>query len=369
MRAILLAASAAVLVLGNPAIAQGNGHGGGGGGGGGGPGGGGPGKGKEAKGGPGQGGGDKRGGGEKRGGPDRAPDRGGPDRGKAPKSVEAPGGGNRGHISRGNDKAVERGGERGAPMRREVAGNGGGNAKAERGPDRDVMRGPAGKAQAGRDNWREGAPLYADRTWDGNRYRYDNRAYLVPTSSWCPPGLAKKGNGCLPPGQARKLDRYDGWANWYPVRYRDDGYDWRYNDGYMYRTDNGGLISALIPLIGGALFGGQVWPQQYSGYEAPGYYDRFYGYGDGYDYRVAQNAIFAVDPRSGQIDGIAGLLTGDRWGVGQRMPAGYDVYNVPPSYRDQYMDRDDAMYRYSDGYVYEVDPTTQLVRAVMELLV
>ncbi len=348
MRAILLAASAAVFVLGAPAFAQGNGNGGGG-----------PGKGKEAKAGPAKGGGDKR---------------GGPDRGNGPKAAEAPGGGNRGQISRGNDKAVDRGGDRGASGKREIVSNGG-NAKAERGPDRRPDNGnfdramPAGKAKTGRDSWREGARLYADRSWDGNRYRYDDRAYLMPTSSWCPPGLAKKGNGCMPPGQARKLDRYDGWSNWYPVRYRDDGYDWRYGDGYMYRVGSGGLVSALVPLVGGALFGGQVWPQQYSGYDAPGYYDRFYGYRDGYDYRVAQNAIFAVDPRSGQIDGIAGLLTGDSWSVGQRMPVGYDVYNVPPNYRDRYSDRDDAMYRYSDGYVYEVDPTTQLVRAVMELLV
>lgn len=51
------------------------------------------------------------------------------------------------------------------------------------------------------------------------------------------------------------------------------------------------------------------------------------------------------------------------------MPLGYDIYNVPPAYRDRYVDGPDAMYRYSDGYVYEVDPTTQLVRAVIELLV
>lgn len=227
------------------------------------------------------------------------------------------------------------------------------------------FRQSSGKQQAARD----GTRLLVDRTWDGKRYRYDERAYLVPTASWCPPGLARKNNGCQPPGQARKLDRYDGWSNWYPVRYRGDGYDWRYNDGYMYRTGSGGLVSALIPLIGGALSGGQMWPQQYTGYEAPAYYDRFYGYDDGYDYRIAQNAIFAVDPRSGQIDGIAGLLTGDRWNVGQRMPAGYDVYNVPPSYRDRYLDRPDAAYRYSDGYVYEVDPATRLIRTAIELLV
>lgn len=33
-----------------------------------------------------------------------------------------------------------------------------------------------------------------------------NRYYRTPVSlDRCPPGLAKKGNGCLPPGQAKKL--------------------------------------------------------------------------------------------------------------------------------------------------------------------
>lgn len=364
MRMILLLAGAASLALGPPALAQGNSGGGDGGG-----------KGREDKSGPAQGGGDRgkgsQGAGAQRGGSDR----GGPQQKAEPRGEAGP------RAAQRNDKGPERVVQKVRPESRAV--NGAGLDKGpdkgpmlkvdrrvdDRGPPASTAQSPRRKAIAGRDEWRDDSRLLVERTWDGNRYRYDDRAYLVPTASWCPPGLARKNNGCLPPGQARKLDGYDGWSNWYPVRYREDGYDWRYNDGYMYRTDSGGLISALIPLIGGALFGGQVWPQQYTGYEAPAYYDRFYGYDDGYDYRVAQNAIFAVDPRSGQIDGIAGLLTGDRWSVGKRMPTGYDVYNVPPSYRDRYSDRDDAMYRYSDGYVYEVDPTTQLVRAVMELLV
>ena len=50
------------------------------------------------------------------------------------------------------------------------------------------------------------------------------------------------------------------------------------------------------------------------------------------------------------------------------MPVGYDVYNVPYAYRDRYYDTPDAWYRYSDGYIYEVDPETQLIAAVIELL-
>jgi hypothetical protein len=55
--------------------------------------------------------------------------------------------------------------------------------------------------------------------------------------------------------------------------------------------------------------------------------------------------------------------------VGERMPSGYDFYNVPPEYRDRYYDQDNAWYRYSDGYIYEIDPGTLVVRNSIELLV
>ncbi len=68
----------------------------------------------------------------------------------------------------------------------------------------------------------------------------------------CPPGLAKKNNGCLPPGQARK--RYNvgqRWSNNYGQSwtYNQIPYDWRqqygldandryyYRDGYLYQVD------------------------------------------------------------------------------------------------------------------------------------
>ena len=208
----------------------------------------------------------------------------------------------------------------------------------------------------------------ASRAWRDGRYRYDDRRFLIPVSANCPPGLAKKNNGCLPPGQARQLEAPRSWGDWYPVRYYGDNYDWRYGNGSLYRIGDGGLVSAIVPLLGGALFGGQLWPTQYTDYAVPTYYDRYYGFDDGYDYRYAQNAIFEVDPQSNMIEGIAALLTGDPWTVGQRMPAGYDFYNVPPDWRGRYADTPDSWYRYSDGYVYEVDPTTQLVRAVIELI-
>ena len=67
----------------------------------------------------------------------------------------------------------------------------------------------------------------------------------------CPPGLAKKNNGCLPPGQARKMfnvgQRFGGYGTRYG--YRQIPYDLRqrydlnpadryyYGNGYLYRVD------------------------------------------------------------------------------------------------------------------------------------
>ena len=68
----------------------------------------------------------------------------------------------------------------------------------------------------------------------------------------CPPGLARKNNGCLPPGQAKKLynvgQRYNRtsgnlWGyNQIPSdlrqNYRFDPYDrYYYNQGYLYQVD------------------------------------------------------------------------------------------------------------------------------------
>jgi hypothetical protein len=49
--------------------------------------------------------------------------------------------------------------------------------------------------------------------------------------------------------------------------------------------------------------------------------------------------------------------------------AAYDAYNVPLDYRDTYYDTDDAMYRYADGSIYQVDPTSRLIESVISLLV
>jgi hypothetical protein len=83
----------------------------------------------------------------------------------------------------------------------------------------------------------------------GNGHGYDNgRRYGV---GGCPPGLAKKHNGCMPPGQAKKLYRGERWRSGYgdyytynripyEVRHRyglSSRYRYYYNDGYLYAVD------------------------------------------------------------------------------------------------------------------------------------
>ena len=77
----------------------------------------------------------------------------------------------------------------------------------------------------------------------------------------CPPGLAKKNNGCRPPGQAKKLynigQRYplgygQAWGyNQIPYdmrsRYDLDPYDrYYYGDGYVYRVDPKTMIISQV---------------------------------------------------------------------------------------------------------------------------
>lgn len=180
----------------------------------------------------------------------------------------------------------------------------------------------------------------------------------------CPPGLARKYNGCMPPGLARPPA--DAWYR--PTWYGSDwGQDYRYVDGYLLRTSGSSVLS-YIPLLGGALAIGQVWPSTYEPVALPPYYADYYDLGPADSYRYYDDTIYGVDPGSSQISNVLALLTGSDIAIGEPMPAGYDIYNVPYEYRDRYYDTPEANYRYSDGTIYQVDPTTQLVQAAIELL-
>lgn len=274
------------------------------------------------------------------------------------------------------------------------------------------------------------------RDWnDGDRW-----ANVRGLSNGCPPGLAMKNNGCLPPGQAKKAIIGSvipaAYASGYlPTALRDlyrddDDYYYRYGDGYLYQVNRqSNLVNSLLPLLGGGYMVGQQFPYGYAdrNYYVPSYYQPFYqdnpydyyrynngyvydidrrtdlieniipalgyGYGvgemlpasysaynlpyqyrdvyadsDDYYYRYAPGAIYQVDRDSSLITSVASLLTGGM-GIGQQLPMGYSAYNVPYAYRDQYYDTPDNWYRYANGNIYQVDPTTQLITAIISALV
>jgi len=253
----------------------------------------------------------------------------------------------------------------------------------------------------------------------------------------CPPGLAAKNNGCLPPGQAKKLfvgaplatvaglTTLNALPSNVSYLYPDtDDYYYRYGDGYVYRVDrSSSLIAALIPLLAGGFMPGQYLPTNYMNSYVPASYgfNSFYadspyqcnryvngivyqvdcvtgmiedvvplyagGYGVGqmlpsayynlpygyrglysdnsdYGYYYAPGAIYQYDQGSSLITSVAALLS-PGFGVGQPLPLGYNAYNVPYAYRDTYYDTPNTWYRYNNGNIYQVDPTTLLVTAVV----
>ena len=282
-----------------------------------------------------------------------------PDR---PVRMEARGNGN----GNGNANRAER------QVERRVTGNGNGNAngKASRTVTRDVRVDRGGNYDYRSRDYRDRD--YRDRdgtiriggvTVRDNFYDRDGNPGLI---DGCPPGLAKKYNGCQPPGLARSQANYFDNPDYWGYRLNDGRY--RYDDGYLYRVGGDGGILSYLPLLAGALSPGNVWPSSYAYSPVPQYYQDYYSLGGNRGYRYADDVIYRVDPDTAAITSIAALLTGDEFVVGQPAPRGYDVYNVPYSYRDRYRDGPDSYYRYSDGYIYEMDPETRLVASAIELL-
>ena len=320
------------------------------------------------------------------------------------------GGGGNGNADRGN------GGGGGPAMAQSMrgsdqrgGGNGGGNGNAMRGGGGGNERGNQGQGNANRGNAERGqgqSNARVERASNDRGRANDNRAVAVDRGrgndnrpvvidrgrdddvdvdvvrvrdfdtlgprgliNGCPPGLAKKNPPCVPPGLARNdfrsvlgLNRPDFWN----MRLGDGRYI--YDDGYLIRLGPTGGIGGYIPLLGGALGIGNVWPSYYQPYRLPTYYEQYYGLGPYQSYRYADNVIYRLDPETAAITSVAALLTGDDFVVGRPMPLGYDIYNVPYGYRDRYIDGPDAYYRYADGYIYQVDPETQLIAAAIQLL-
>ncbi len=291
---------------------------------------------------------------------------------------------------RGGAMKADRGGDRGRPALANAKRNDRSEVKADRAEDRGERgrgrNGDARNVKVARDSARfrnlDDDGVIIRRAFDRDLFAGRGRGLIAG----CPPGLDKKDNGCLPPGQAKKLLgtplARTAFANSllpYPYRswYRDDDdYFFRAGDGFIYRVDRGdGLIDGLNPLAaglggyGGYYAMGDPWPSPYNFYNVPQQYrSTWFDNGDDCYRYDGWGAIYRVNCDTNVVNSIVSLLAGDL-GVGSRLPMGYDVYNVPLAYRSNYVDTSDAWYRYNDGYIYRVDPTTRLITAVIDALV
>jgi hypothetical protein len=170
---------------------------------------------------------------------------------------------------------------------------------------------------------------------------------------------------------------YYGLNSFYPANY-DYGYGYdggdygnvcnRYADGVIYQVDcDTGFVENVIPMYAGGYGVGQLLPSAYSYYNVPMQYRSLYYPTADYSYWYAPGAIYQYDPRTSLITSVAALMS-PGFSIGQPLPAGYDVYNVPYDYRSTYYDTPTAWYRYNNGNIYQVDPTTQLVTAIVASL-
>jgi hypothetical protein len=153
-----------------------------------------------------------------------------------------------------------------------------------------------------------------------------------------------------------------GFNSFYPD-YGNDCY--RYGNGVIYEVDCfTGLVEDVIPMYAGGYGVGQLLPSSYGYYNVPYQYRSYYYNTPNYNYWYAPGAIYQYDPASSLITSVAALLS-PGFAVGQPLPLGYSAYNVPYAYRATYFDTPNAWYRYNNGYIYQVDPTSLLVTAIV----
>nr|NUR37840.1 hypothetical protein [Sphingomonas sp.] len=208
-------------------------------------------------------------------------------------------------------------------------------------------------------------PDYYYRYGDGYLYQVDRGDNLIAALI---PLLA----GGYMPGQylpdyymSSYVPAYYGFNSFYPD-YGNDCY--RYGYGVVYEVDCfSGFVEDVIPLYAGGYGVGQLLPSAYSYYNVPMQYRTMYYDTPDYGYWYAPGAIYQYDQRSSVITSVAALMS-PGFTIGQPLPIGYDVYNVPYAYRATYYDTPTAWYRYNNGYIYQVDPATQLVTAIVASL-
>ena len=210
--------------------------------------------------------------------------------------------------------------------------------------------------------------LYPDT--DDYYYRYgDGYLYQVDRSDNLIMSLLPLIAGGFIPGQYLPASYMNSYVpNYYGLSsfYQDSPYGCnRYYDGVVYQVDCvTGMIEGVVPLYAGGYGVGQMLPSAYSTYNVPYQYRSLYYDNDDYGYYYGPGAIYQYDQDSSLITSVAALLS-PGFTIGQQLPMGYNTYNVPYAYRTNYYDTQNDWYRYNNGYIYRVDPTTQLVTAIV----
>ena len=216
-----------------------------------------------------------------------------------------------------------------------------------------------------RDLYRDNDDYYYRLGDNGYLYGVDRNTNLVSSL------LPLFGAGLMPGQMFPSSYANYGMPLQYQPFYRDNSDDYyRFANGYVYEIDrDSGMIESMVPLMANGYGMGQMLPLSYSAYNVPYQYRGLYADSDDYMYRYAPGAIYQVDPTTRLVTAVASLLTGNGLSVGQALPMGYSTYNVPLGYRDQYYDTADSWYRYNNGNIYQVDPKTQLVTALIRAIV
>jgi hypothetical protein len=174
-----------------------------------------------------------------------------------------------------------------------------------------------------------------DRYDRDDRDRYDRD---------CPPGLEKKNNGCLPPGQVGRDDRHGRWDDRWDGRDRMD----RNRDGFDDRDLNrDGRIDDREWRIARDRY-----DDRYDRHDDDRDYDRDYDRDDDrYD-----------DRRRGAIGGVVDNLLGrNTLRVGERVTAGARLRAVPYEYRSRFRDGGGVYYRSDGRAIYQIDARTDVV--------
>jgi hypothetical protein len=203
---------------------------------------------------------------------------------------------------------------------------------------------------------------YYYRYGDGYAYQINRGSNLIAAMIPLLAGGYLPGQYLPQPYMTSYVPDYYGFNSFYPDY---GGTCNRYANGVVYEVDcASGFVEDVIPLYASGYGVGQVLPSSYAYYNVPYQYRSLYYDTPDYNYWYAPGAIYQYEPHTSMITSVAALLS-PGFTVGQALPVGYDVYNVPYSYRATYYDTPNAWYRYNNGYIYQVDPVTRLVTAIV----